>query len=83
MFSEHHIPYCPQCQRTQPANTRHSAIVVSMLNHRLRRWPNIEPTMVQCLVFAVLQTALGDDITHVSIVHRHGLSVYLDLRQWS
>ena len=25
-----------------------------MLNHRLRRWPKIEQTMAQCLVFAVL-----------------------------
>ena len=36
---------------TDPENTSHSAIVGSMLVHRLRRWPNIEPTMVQCLVF--------------------------------
>ena len=28
------------------------AIVGSMLAHRLRRWPNIEPTMGQCPVFA-------------------------------
>ena len=25
-----------------------------MLVHRLRRWPNIEPTMGQCIVFAGL-----------------------------
>ena len=37
-----------------PANTRHRAIVGSMLVHRLRRWPNIKPTMAQCLVFAGL-----------------------------
>ena len=35
-----------------PANTIHRAIAGSMLVHRLRRWPNIEPTMTQCLVFA-------------------------------
>ena len=26
-----------------------------MLDHRLRRWPNIEPTMAQCLVFSGYQ----------------------------
>ena len=25
-----------------------------MLVHRLRRWPNIKPTMAQCLVFACI-----------------------------
>ena len=35
-----------------PSNTRHSPIVVSMLVHRLRRWPNIDPTMCDCFVFA-------------------------------
>ena len=30
-----------------------------MLGHRLRRWPNIVPTIVQCLVFAgILPTCL-------------------------
>ena len=23
-----------------------------MLDHRLRRWPNIEPELIQCVVFA-------------------------------
>ena len=31
--------------------TRQYTIVGSMLGHRLRRWPNIEPTMGECLVF--------------------------------
>ena len=39
-----------------PANTRHWAIVGSMLFHRLRRWPNIEPTLAWCLVFAGIIT---------------------------
>ena len=38
--------------RVNPANTRHWTNVVLMLSHRLRRWPNINPTLVQCLVFA-------------------------------
>ena len=35
-----------------PANTGHCPCVGSMLAHRLRRWPNIEPTHGQCPVFA-------------------------------
>ena len=38
--------------RGYPANTRHCAIVGSMLVQRRRRWTNIKPTMTQCLVFA-------------------------------
>ena len=34
-----------------PANTRHFA---SMLDHHLRRWPNIETVLVQNLVFCLL-----------------------------
>ena len=37
---------------TVPANRRHWTIVGSMLVHRLRRWPNIDRAMVQCLLFA-------------------------------
>ena len=33
-----------------PANMRHSPNVVSMLAHRLRRWPNIDTTLGECLV---------------------------------
>ena len=36
-----------------PANTRRSAIVGLMLGHRLRRWPNIKPTLAEGLVFSV------------------------------
>ena len=35
------------------ANTRHWSNVVSMLNHRLKCWPNIETTSVKHLLFAV------------------------------
>ena len=35
-----------------PANTRHLLNVGSMLDHCLRRWPNIDPTLGGCLVFA-------------------------------
>ena len=35
-----------------PANTGHCPCVGSMLTHRLRRFPNIEPTHGQCPVFA-------------------------------
>ena len=29
-----------------------------MLGHRLRRWPNIKPTLFQCIVFAGLSLIL-------------------------
>ena len=35
-----------------PANTSRSHNVGSMLAHRLRRWPNIEPTLRERIVFA-------------------------------
>ena len=38
--------------KTTPARTRHWPNVVSMLGHRLRRWPSIETTKGQCLVLA-------------------------------
>ena len=36
-------------------NTRHPTNAGLMLVHRLRRWPNINPTLVGCLVFADLR----------------------------
>ena len=36
-------------------NTRCSTDVFSMLVHRPRRWPNIEPSLVERLVFAGLK----------------------------
>ena len=35
-----------------PTNTEHSPNAVSMLAHRLRRWPNIETALGECPVFA-------------------------------
>ena len=35
-----------------PANTGHSPEAVSMLAHRLRRWPNIETALSKFPVFA-------------------------------
>ena len=40
--------------------TMHSASVVSMLTHRLRRWFNIETTPTECLVFAGLWPCMAD-----------------------
>ena len=37
-----------------PANTGHSPDAVSMLAHRLRRWPNIETALGECPVFHVM-----------------------------
>ena len=39
-----------------------------MLAHRLRRWPNIEPTMGQCIVFA----GLNEPSTPVCFTHEGG-----------
>ena len=46
-----------------PANTRHSPIAGAMLVQRLRRWPNIEPAMGECLAFAenMMMMAADDD----------------------
>ena len=40
------------CLYIYPANTRHQTNAGLLLAHRLRRWPNIKPTLVRCLVFA-------------------------------
>ena len=40
--------------KSYPANTRRSSNVVSMLGHRLRRWSNIETTLVERPVYASL-----------------------------
>ena len=42
----------PIYEVSTPANTRRRNSVVSMLGQRRRRWPNIEATLVQRLVFA-------------------------------
>ena len=42
----------PASEWNYPANTRHWTNVGSMLACRLRRQPNIEPTLVLCLVLA-------------------------------
>ena len=39
-------------QSLNAANTGHSPNVVSMVAHRLRRWPNIETALGECPVFA-------------------------------
>ena len=49
----HHCPTtAPRITLIIPANTGHSTNAVSMLAHRLRRWPNIETTLGECPVFA-------------------------------
>ena len=42
-----------------PANTRHWTNVGLMLAHRLWRRPNIDPTLVQCLVFSGIWLLVG------------------------
>ena len=60
-----------------PANTRHSANAVWILDHRLRRWPNIKTTLIQCLVFA--GTVLGHitesfEFLFLLIIYKHWFS---------
>ena len=38
-----------------PVNTRRSSTVGSMLGQRLRRWPSIEPTIGERLVFSAIE----------------------------
>ena len=45
-------------QDSYPANTSHWSIVGLMLVHRLRRWPNIKPTMTRRLVFKHILTSI-------------------------
>ena len=40
------------CDADNPANTRLLPNAVLMLGHRLRRWPNINTALGNCLVFA-------------------------------
>ena len=40
----------------------HSNNVGLMLGHRLRRWPNIKPTLFECLVFAGIANLCKSDI---------------------
>ena len=52
-----------------PAITRHRTNVWSMLAHRLRRWPSIGQTLVECLVFVVrLNTAASS--RKASVLHK-------------
>ena len=41
-----------QARYVSPAKTGHSPEAVSMLAHRLRRWPNFETALGECPVFA-------------------------------
>ena len=54
-------------KRSPPANTGHSPKAVSMLKHRLRRWPNIETALSECPVFA------GPFVTRNRKVHPGGI----------
>ena len=50
----HKVPITPVAVSAFPASTIRRPNAVSMLAHRLRRWPNIEPTLGQRIVFAGL-----------------------------
>ena len=50
---------------SNPVNTRHWSNVGLILDHRLRRWPNINPILLQCLVFTGKQAALATAPAHL------------------
>ena len=50
---------------TNPVNKMDLSNVGFMLDHRLRRWPNVEPTLDQVIVFAML-TLILCWITHLA-----------------
>ena len=49
-----------------PANTRHWHNVCSTLAHRLRRWPNIDKTLGQCLMLAGMWHNVAVQLTGVT-----------------
>ena len=51
-------PPQPYHRRTFPANTKHWSNVDLMLAQRLRRWPNINPTLDECILFTGLWNAV-------------------------
>ena len=62
-----------------PANTRRGSNAGWMLSHRLRRWPNIDTTSYQCLLFAGYFTSaccLGYVVRGTSIPHLWPLTVW-------
>ena len=58
-----------------PASTIHWPNIGTMLNHRLRRWFNIEPTLGQCIVFA--RTCVHVPFTCLSSVMCHKSNCYI------
>ena len=48
-----------------PANTGHSPSSVSMLAHRLRRWPNIGTALDECPVFAEWHLTVGNRLIDI------------------
>ena len=58
-----------------PSNTRHSRNAVSMLAHCLRRWPNIETALGECLVFDGLH--LSDHLEPSTCVRHPNPQMYI------
>ena len=58
-----------------PANTRRSPNVGLLLAHRLRRWPNINPTLGERLVFAGIFTSLTftADLNQIIIINSQAM----------
>ena len=52
---------------------RHSPNAVSMLDQRLRRWPNIKPPLSECAIFA------GKDLLSIHLFQTVGVGCFVVL----
>ena len=64
-----------------PANTGHSSNAVSILVHRLRRWPNIETALDECPVFAEVVHRCWVNTFPVNTKHLYNICTMLDQRR--
>ena len=63
-----------------PANTGHSPKAVSMLAHRLRRWPNIETALGACLVFAgIIISEIISNIQNICVWERNTILYFINV----
>ena len=74
-------------RRPLPENMGHSPNAVSMLAHRLRRWPNIETTLSKCPVFAGRLPTMTGSIGLIPADSRRwinaGLALVQRRRRWT
>ena len=72
-------PYLRIVRDNSSSSTRHRPNVALMLGHRLRRWPRINPTLCQRLVFDVFQCCVkGSQFFTKTLKQRH-LNIAINL----